>query len=236
MRASAKMCRQHRHLSLKDLNYVEQGTRTCWPRRAAPLLKTPHSWLPYWDIDMIHEGANWAPETCGFSSLYAWQRKNVTGPDFVLHDGPPYANGKPHMGHAINKIITLRHKLLQGHKVHYVPGWDCHGLPIELKVLQGDLAKQASLTAIDVRKKEYILYNTSRALLLHTYRTTLHSSEQLIAKLLKHLEGRRNVNSETHSLAHSLAESFRRIRQLDEEVLEPLAPRHTLDRTAQTSP
>nr|CAD7588297.1 unnamed protein product [Timema genevievae] len=94
--------------------------------------------------------------TCGFSSLYAWQRKNVTGPDFVLHDGPPYANGKPHMGHAINKIlkdITLRHKLLQGHKVHYVPGWDCHGLPIELKVLQGDLSKQASLTAIDVRKK-----------------------------------------------------------------------------------
>nr|CAD7407887.1 unnamed protein product [Timema cristinae] len=96
------------------------------------------------------------PMTCGFSSLYAWQRKNVTGPDFVLHDGPPYANGKPHMGHAINKIlkdITLRHKLLQGHKVHYVPGWDCHGLPIELKVLQGDLAKQATLTAIDVRKK-----------------------------------------------------------------------------------
>nr|CAD7456237.1 unnamed protein product [Timema tahoe] len=96
------------------------------------------------------------PRTCGFSSLYAWQRKNVTGPDFVLHDGPPYANGKPHMGHAINKIlkdITLRHKLLQGHKVHYVPGWDCHGLPIELKVLQGDLSKQASLTAIDVRKK-----------------------------------------------------------------------------------
>nr|CAD7577373.1 unnamed protein product [Timema californicum] len=95
-------------------------------------------------------------QTCGFSSLYAWQRKNVTGPEFVLHDGPPYANGKPHMGHAINKIlkdITLRHKLLQGHKVHYVPGWDCHGLPIELKVLQGDLAKQSSLSAIDVRKK-----------------------------------------------------------------------------------
>nr|CAD7263658.1 unnamed protein product [Timema shepardi] len=95
-------------------------------------------------------------QTCGFSSLYAWQRKNVTGPEFVLHDGPPYANGKPHMGHAINKIlkdITLRHKLLQGHKVHYVPGWDCHGLPIELKVLQGDSAKQSSLSAIDVRKK-----------------------------------------------------------------------------------
>nr|CAD7198673.1 unnamed protein product [Timema douglasi] len=53
---------------------------------------------------------------------------------------------------------------------------------------------------------------------------------------MKHLEGRRNVNSETHSLAHSLAGSFRRMRQLNEEVLEPLAPRHTLDGTAQTSP
>ncbi|GLT91885.1 hypothetical protein SLE2022_097470 [Rubroshorea leprosula] len=61
------------------------------------------------------------------------------GGNFVLHDGPPYANGDLHMGHALNKIlkdIINRYKLLQNYKVHYVPGWDCHGLPIELKVLQ----------------------------------------------------------------------------------------------------
>ncbi|KAF8401487.1 hypothetical protein HHK36_012427 [Tetracentron sinense] len=58
------------------------------------------------------------------------------GGNFVLHDGPPYANGDLHMGHALNKIlkdIINRYKLLQNYKVHYVPGWDCHGLPIELK-------------------------------------------------------------------------------------------------------
>ncbi|XP_012524598.2 isoleucine--tRNA ligase, mitochondrial [Monomorium pharaonis] len=77
-------------------------------------------------------------EKCGFLELYNWQRQNLEGPDFVLHDGPPYANGEPHMGHAINKVlkdITLRSKIIMGRKVHYVPGWDCHGLPIEQKVL-----------------------------------------------------------------------------------------------------
>ncbi|XP_076680378.1 isoleucyl-tRNA synthetase, mitochondrial [Andrena cerasifolii] len=77
---------------------------------------------------------------CGFPELYEWQRKNLQGPDFVLHDGPPYANGTPHMGHAINKIlkdITLRNHVLRGKRVHYVPGWDCHGLPIELKAIHG---------------------------------------------------------------------------------------------------
>lgn len=57
---------------------------------------------------------------------------------FVLHDGPPYANGDLHMGHALNKILKdmiNRYQLLSGRTVHYVPGWDCHGLPIELKAL-----------------------------------------------------------------------------------------------------
>ncbi|XP_071637863.1 isoleucine--tRNA ligase, mitochondrial [Temnothorax longispinosus] len=77
-------------------------------------------------------------EKCGFLELYNWQRKNLEGPDFILHDGPPYANGEPHMGHVINKVlkdITLRSKIITGRRVHYVPGWDCHGLPIEQKVL-----------------------------------------------------------------------------------------------------
>ncbi|MFP3326109.1 class I tRNA ligase family protein, partial [Planococcus sp. SIMBA_160] len=74
---------------------------------------------------------------------------------FVLHDGPPYANGSLHMGHALNKIlkdIINKYKLLQGYKVRYVPGWDCHGLPIELKVLQ-NIEDRAHLTPIKLRKK-----------------------------------------------------------------------------------
>lgn len=73
--------------------------------------------------------------------LYAWQRRQrPANKPFVLHDGPPYANGELHVGHALNKItkdIINRVQLSRGKQVRYVPGWDCHGLPIELKALQG---------------------------------------------------------------------------------------------------
>ncbi|KAF2289179.1 hypothetical protein GH714_029242 [Hevea brasiliensis] len=79
------------------------------------------------------------------------------GGNFVLHDGPPYANGGLHIGHALNKIlkdIINRYKILQNHKVHYVPGWDCHGLPIELKVLQSlDQDARKDLTPLKLRAK-----------------------------------------------------------------------------------
>ncbi|KAI3962312.1 hypothetical protein MKX01_005314 [Papaver californicum] len=79
------------------------------------------------------------------------------GESFILHDGPPYANGDLHVGHALNKIlkdIINRYKLLQNHKVQYVPGWDCHGLPIELKVLQSmDQDARKDLTPIKLRAK-----------------------------------------------------------------------------------
>ena len=56
---------------------------------------------------------------------------------FILHDGPPYANGAIHLGHAVNKIlkdIVVKSKLVAGLRSPYVPGWDCHGLPIEVAV------------------------------------------------------------------------------------------------------
>ena len=72
--------------------------------------------------------------------LYAWQRQSRPAANtFRLHDGPPYANGDLHVGHALNKIlkdIICRTKLSEGKRVDYVPGWDCHGLPIELKALE----------------------------------------------------------------------------------------------------
>lgn len=78
--------------------------------------------------------------------LYAWQKENRPAQDeqgrdntFVLHDGPPYANGAVHVGHALNKILKdlmVRSNLARGKRVEYKPGWDCHGLPIELKALQ----------------------------------------------------------------------------------------------------
>lgn len=79
------------------------------------------------------------------------------GDKFILHDGPPYANGDLHIGHALNKILKdfiNRFQLLQGRKVFFIPGWDCHGLPIELKVLQSlDQDARNNLTPIKLRKK-----------------------------------------------------------------------------------
>jgi isoleucyl-tRNA synthetase len=76
---------------------------------------------------------------------------------FVLHDGPPYANGDLHIGHALNKILKdfiNRYEMLQGKYVEYVPGWDCHGLPIELKVLQSMKAdERKDLSPVDLRSK-----------------------------------------------------------------------------------
>ncbi len=70
--------------------------------------------------------------------LYEQLQANAEGrPRFVLHDGPPYANGEIHIGHALNKIlkdIVVKSRLLAGFQAPYVPGWDCHGLPIELQV------------------------------------------------------------------------------------------------------
>jgi isoleucyl-tRNA synthetase len=80
------------------------------------------------------------------ATLAAWQVKNLYArirearagqPKFVLHDGPPYANGDIHIGHAVNKVlkdIIVKSKTLEGFDAPYVPGWDCHGLPIELQV------------------------------------------------------------------------------------------------------
>ena len=68
-------------------------------------------------------------------------------PKFVLHDGPPYANGNIHIGHALNKIlkdVVTRSQQMLGFDSNYVPGWDCHGLPIEWKIEEENTAPRAS--------------------------------------------------------------------------------------------
>ncbi len=81
-------------------------------------------------------------------------------PLYVLHDGPPYANGRIHIGHALNKIlkdIIVKAKTMEGHQVPYVPGWDCHGLPIEHQVLKELGDKKKTLGKVEIRKlcREY---------------------------------------------------------------------------------
>ncbi|XP_026211408.1 isoleucine--tRNA ligase, mitochondrial isoform X2 [Anabas testudineus] len=93
-------------------------------------------------------------QKCGFAELYSWQRERKSKKEFCLHDGPPYANGDPHVGHALNKIlkdIRNRFEMLRGRQVHYIPGWDCHGLPIELKAL-GEVGT-SGLSPLQIRQK-----------------------------------------------------------------------------------
>ena len=101
--------------------------------------------------------------------LKIWNGKNIynkilelrNGSEtYILHDGPPYANGNIHIGHALNKIlkdVIVKHKTMMGFKAPYVPGWDCHGLPIELQVTRklGDKAKELPKQKIRSLCREY---------------------------------------------------------------------------------
>src|SRR4051812_35650699 len=78
------------------------------------------------------------------------------GEHWILHDGPPFANGDIHIGHVINKVlkdVILRFRSMQGYQTPYVPGWDCHGLPIEHKIQQELGPKLRQMEVVDVRKK-----------------------------------------------------------------------------------
>ncbi|RRU22242.1 isoleucine--tRNA ligase [Stenotrophomonas sp. 278] len=93
--------------------------------------------------------------------LYARLRENAQGrPLFVLHDGPPYANGQIHLGHAVNKIlkdIIVKSRYLAGFDAPYVPGWDCHGLPIEIAVEKkwGKVGTKLDAVAFRQKCREY---------------------------------------------------------------------------------
>lgn len=101
-----------------------------------------------------------------FAGLYERQRKSRNEKEqFILHDGPPYANGPAHLGHAVNRIrkdLVVRYNLVKGNCVHYRPGWDCHGLPIELKASQDvDLvvkrkkSRQLALSVVEQQKATF---------------------------------------------------------------------------------
>jgi len=94
--------------------------------------------------------ARWAAE-----DIYGQIRRTRAGrPTYILHDGPPYANGRIHMGTAFNKILKdfiVKSKTMAGFDAPYVPGWDCHGLPIEIKVDSELGARKAQMTTSEIR-------------------------------------------------------------------------------------
>ena len=116
--------------------------KLCLPKTKFPLRINPS----------VHEPA--VQKAADFDGLYRWQqeRSDARG-TFTLHDGPPYANGEPHIGHALNKVlkdIVVRYKVMKGYRVNHRPGWDCHGLPIELKACKDLNLRDAS--PLDIRR------------------------------------------------------------------------------------
>ena len=91
------------------------------------------------------------------TDLYGQIRKSREGREkYILHDGPPYANGAIHLGHALNKCIkdfVVKSKTMAGFDAPYVPGWDCHGLPIEIKVDEQLGRKKLEMDALTVRQQ-----------------------------------------------------------------------------------
>ena len=84
------------------------------------------------------------------------QKKNAGCPKFILHDGPPFTNGDVHIGTALNKIlkdVILRYKSMKGFSTPYVPGWDCHGLPIEHKVTRMLREQKRELGTAELREE-----------------------------------------------------------------------------------
>jgi len=114
--------------------------------------------LPKTDFPMKANLTHREPEL-----LAQWDREHLyerlceerrNRPRYILHDGPPYANGRIHIGHALNKILkdfVVKSKAMEGHSTPYVPGWDCHGLPIEHQVLKDLGPKKREMSQIQIR-------------------------------------------------------------------------------------
>lgn len=121
--------------------------------------------LPQTEFPMKANLAQREPQLLKFwqdQSTYARMNelRRPSGKTYILHDGPPYANGNIHMGHALNKVIKdiiVKYRSMKGFYAPYVPGWDCHGLPIELQVDKNLGEKKDAVGTIDKRRlcREY---------------------------------------------------------------------------------
>ncbi len=138
----------------KDSKYKINQPETPFPMRG-DLAKREPAWLKQWQDKKLYERIRKA-------------RKGAK--KFILHDGPPYANGDIHIGHAVNKIlkdIIVKSKTMSGFDAPYVPGWDCHGLPIELVVEKNhgknidpakfrELCRAYAAEQVEKQKKDFI--------------------------------------------------------------------------------
>jgi isoleucyl-tRNA synthetase len=124
-----------------DLKDTLQLPRTDFPMRAE-LPKREPARVAHWEKTGLYDAIQ--------------RRRAGSQKVFVLHDGPPFTNGDLHLGHALNKTlkdIILRYKSMQGYRTPFVPGWDCHGLPIEQKVSREVQEQKLTLTTAELRAR-----------------------------------------------------------------------------------
>ncbi len=146
---------------MTDENKVQSKYKLNLPESVFPmrgdLAKREPAWLQQWAQKKLYKRIREA-------------RKHAPKGKFILHDGPPYANGDIHIGHAVNKIlkdIIVKSKTMDGYDAPYVPGWDCHGLPIELVVEKNhgkniapakfrELCREYAAEQVERQKKDFI--------------------------------------------------------------------------------
>ncbi|UGQ45268.1 isoleucine--tRNA ligase [Massilia endophytica] len=131
-----------------ESKYPVNMTETPFPMRG-DLAKREPGWVKQWQEKKIYERV----------------RKAAAGrPKFVLHDGPPYANGDIHLGHAVNKIlkdIVVKSRTMAGFDAPYVPGWDCHGMPIEIQI-EKQFGKNLPTAEVLTKARAYALEQIDR--------------------------------------------------------------------------
>ena len=123
-----------------DVKSTVNLPKTAFPMKAN-LAQSEPKMLERWEKDKIYD------------RLREMRRD---APVYTLHDGPPYANGKIHLGTALNKILKdfiVKSKSMAGFNASFTPGWDCHGLPIEIKVDQELGAKKAKMHPVEIRRE-----------------------------------------------------------------------------------
>ncbi len=122
-----------------DVKSTVNLPKTAFPMKAN-LTQSEPKMLERWEKDKIYD------------RLREMRRD---APVYTLHDGPPYANGKIHLGTALNKILKdfiIKSKSMAGFNAPFTPGWDCHGLPIEIKVDQELGTKKAKMQPVEIRR------------------------------------------------------------------------------------
>jgi isoleucyl-tRNA synthetase len=151
----------HHHIAVRmasSMHLVDSPPNMVLSGIAMDYKSTIH--LPKTDFPMKADLARREPrQLAAWDHLGLYERVQAArhgASSFILHDGPPYANGRIHIGHALNKIlkdIVVKSRLLAGHAAPFVPGWDCHGLPIEHQVMKEAGPKGRALDRLEVRRR-----------------------------------------------------------------------------------